>query len=419
MRIGEFSRRNNITQDAIRHYIDLGLLVVEKQGSHYFFTEGNNSELQDILMLKELDFSLSEIQSILCFNRLEGQRSNDFRSFLLSLLERNRERVSQKLQKFVEVEQILKRKIEELNVEEGDRSRMMGFPLSSLSLLRCPACRKPLQVGGGMLLQAEVFCDCGYKAVVEDGIFIDRRAVRKRLMPTKKEFVESASPQYINLVYNGTTTLIDQVQAHTSPIEYLLELDSCTGRFLMQYIEHLRAETTYILLSTDLERLTALKHNLEREYGDKHFIFLCCDLTQIPLAQGSLDCIVSQGMIPKSEYSGNEFLPALVSPLLKPQGLFTGAFTHLGDRCFKNNMHELVEPREYTSRQELQEEIEKLDLSLSDMEEFGPVIDSSPYLIFRDHEQYLMLYTGVKQCSYEVLSRSASRELQPSKHRIS
>lgn len=424
MRIGEFSRRNNVTQDAIRHYIDLGLLVVEKHGSHYFFTEGNNSELQDILMLKELDFSLNEIQSILCFNRLEGQRSNDFRSFLLSLLERNRERVSQKLQKFVEVEQILKRKIEELNVEEGDRSKMMGFPLSSLALLRCPACRNPLQVGGGsiehhMLLQAEVFCDCGYKAVVEDGIFIDRRAVRKRLMPTKKEFVESASPQYINLVYNGTTTLIEQVQAHTGPIEYMLELDSCVGRFLMQYIEHLREDTTYILLSTDLERLTALKHNLEQEYGDRHFIFLCCDLTLLPLAQGAIDCIVSQGMIPKSEYTGNEFLPALVSPLLKSQGLFTGAFTHLGDRCLKNNMTELLGTKDYTSRQELREGIEQLDLFLSDIEEFGPVIDSSPYLIFRDQEQYLMLYTAVKQGGCEFLPRPASRELRPAKHRIS
>lgn len=424
LRIGEFSRRNNVTQDAIRHYIDLGLLVVEKHGSHYFFTEGNNSELQDILMLKELDFSLNEIQSILCFNRLEGQRSNDFRSFLLSLLERNRERVSQKLQKFVEVEQILKRKIEELNVEEGDRSKMMGFPLSSLALLRCPACRNPLQVGGGsiehhMLLQAEVFCDCGYKAVVEDGIFIDRRAVRKRLMPTKKEFVESASPQYINLVYNGTTTLIEQVQAHTGPIEYMLELDSCVGRFLMQYIEHLREDTTYILLSTDLERLTALKHNLEQEYGDRHFIFLCCDLTLLPLAQGAIDCIVSQGMIPKSEYTGNEFLPALVSPLLKSQGLFTGAFTHLGDRCLKNNMTELLGTKDYTSRQELREGIEQLDLFLSDIEEFGPVIDSSPYLIFRDQEQYLMLYTAVKQGGCEFLPRPASRELRPAKHRIS
>lgn len=423
MRIGEFSKRNHITQDAIRHYIDLGLLVVDKQGSHYHFTEENNSELQDIMMLKELDFSLTEIQSILCFNRLEGHRSNDFRSFLLSLLERNRERVNEKLQKFVEVEKILKRKIEELNIEEYDKSKAMGFPLSSLSILRCPACRKLLQISGGsiehhMLLQAEVFCDCGYQAVVEDGIFIDRRAVKKRIMPTKKEFVESASPQYINLLYNGTTTLIDHVQAHAGSSDYMLELDSCVGRFLIQYIEHLREGTTYILLSTDLDRLTALKHNLEREYSDKHFIFLCCDLTQLPLAHGSIDQIVSQGMMPRSEQTGNQFLPALVSPLLKPHGLFTGAFWHLGDRL-NHNIPPLGETKENTWRQDIMDEIEKLDLSQQDLEEFGPVIDNSPYLTFKDQEQYLMLYAGVKQCSYEVLSRPAIRELQPSRHRIS
>ncbi|WP_018751798.1 MerR family transcriptional regulator [Paenibacillus sanguinis] len=422
MKIGEFSRRNHITQDAIRHYIDLGLLVVDKRGSRYHFTEQNNSELQDILMLKELDFSLNEIQSILCFNRLEGQRSNDFRSFLLSLLERNRERVSEKLKKFVEVEQILRRKIEELNVEEYDRSKRMGFPLSSLSMLRCPACRRPLQIADGsiehhMLLQAEVFCGCGYQAMVEDGIFIDRRAVKTRIMPTKKEFVQSASPQYINLLYNGTTTLIDYIQAPTGSLDYVLELDSCVGRFLMRYIEHLKEGTTYILLSTDLERLTSLKHNLEREYADNQFIFLCCDLTQLPLAQGSIDRIVSQGMLPKSEHTDHQFLPALVSPLLKPQGLFAGAFWHLGAHQNPNRSFP-VETKVYIDRKEITEEIEKLDLSPLDVEELGPVVDCSPYLIFRGQEQYLMLYAGVKHCSYEVLSRPASREVQLSKHRM-
>lgn len=423
MKIGEFSKRNHITQDAIRHYIDLGLLVVDKRGSHYYFTDKNKSELQDILMLKELDFSLNEIQSILCFNRLEGQRSNDFRNFLLSLLERNRERVNEKLKKFVEVEQILRRKIEELNVEEHDRAKLMGFPLSSLSMLRCPACRKSLQIGGGsiehhMLLQAEVFCECGYQAVVEDGIFIDRRAVRTRILPTKKEFLESASPQYINLLYNGTTTLIDHIQGHTGPMEYILELDSCVGRFLMRYMEHLKEGTTYILLSTDLERLTSLKQNLEREYADKHFIFLCCDLTQLPLAEGSIDRIVSQGMLPKSEHTDYQFLPALVSPLLKPQGVLAGAFWHLGARPYHSRPL-LVGTQEYTDRQELMDEIEQLDLSQLDVEELGPVVDSSPYLVFRDQEQYLMLYAGVKYVSYEVLPRPVNREVQPTRHRIS
>lgn len=423
MRIGEFSKRNNITQDTVRHYIDLGLLVVDKQGSQYNFTEENCCDLQKIIMLKELDFTLTDIQTILCFNRLEGERSNDFRSFLLSLLERNRERVNEKLQRFNAIENILKHKIQELSLEEEDKPKAMGFPLASISMLRCPCCKNQLHIAGGtienhMLLLADVFCECGYKAVVEDGIFIDRRTVKKKIMPSKKEFLESTSPQYINIMYSGTTTLIDYIHHHAEHAEYILELDHCVGRFLMQYIDQIPEGCTYILLSTDLDRLTALKNNLQQQYGDKRFIFLCCELAQVPLAPGSIDIIVNHGMNTRYVHSEHQFLPAVASPLLKPKGLFAGAFWHLGVRS-KNDILIPKEAREYLCRNEIIRSMEELSFTPLNMVDFGPVIDSSPYLAFKDQEQYLTLYSGMKNSSYEVITRNAAREVWPSKHRIS
>ena len=56
MRIGEFSRKHNITHDAIRHYIDMGLLIPKKDGYHYRFDEVHDkdikSELKYPLLLK-------------------------------------------------------------------------------------------------------------------------------------------------------------------------------------------------------------------------------------------------------------------------------------------------------------------------------------------------------------------------------
>lgn len=61
MKIGKFSRKNNVTQDTIRHYIDMGLLVAEKQGWQYKFCEEDSCDIEKITMLKQLDLSLTEI----------------------------------------------------------------------------------------------------------------------------------------------------------------------------------------------------------------------------------------------------------------------------------------------------------------------------------------------------------------------
>ena len=34
MKIGEFSKKHDITHDKVRHYIDIGLLIPRKDGHH-------------------------------------------------------------------------------------------------------------------------------------------------------------------------------------------------------------------------------------------------------------------------------------------------------------------------------------------------------------------------------------------------
>ena len=37
MRIGKFAESNKISIDTIRHYMEFGLIIPEKKGSHYHF----------------------------------------------------------------------------------------------------------------------------------------------------------------------------------------------------------------------------------------------------------------------------------------------------------------------------------------------------------------------------------------------
>ncbi|MCU5518479.1 methyltransferase, partial [Bacillus wiedmannii] len=49
MKIGKFGEVNNISIDTIRHYMDLSLIIPERKGSHYFFDEYCQTDLELIL----------------------------------------------------------------------------------------------------------------------------------------------------------------------------------------------------------------------------------------------------------------------------------------------------------------------------------------------------------------------------------
>ncbi|MBK0151610.1 MerR family transcriptional regulator, partial [Bacillus sp. S74] len=52
MKISKFAEVNNVSVDTIRHYMDLGLVIPEKKGSHYFFDEYCQKDIELILEYK-------------------------------------------------------------------------------------------------------------------------------------------------------------------------------------------------------------------------------------------------------------------------------------------------------------------------------------------------------------------------------
>ena len=72
MRIGKVSKEYHISIDNLHYYIKYGLLVPPKPKGQYFFDETTLKDLEWILALKKLDFSLREIHSILYLKRISN-----------------------------------------------------------------------------------------------------------------------------------------------------------------------------------------------------------------------------------------------------------------------------------------------------------------------------------------------------------
>ena len=409
MRIGEFAQKHGITQDTIRHYLDMGLLVAEKKGGQYRFVDADSKDVEKIIELKQLDFSLTEIQKILTYQRISGTNTDVFRGLLLAFLEDKKKEVAIELQKYNKMNDFIRDKIHEIKEESNENSQRLGFPINSLHLLVCPNCRGSLNMTEGtveksMVIEAVMQCECGYRAVIENGIYIDRTAVRTKLMngkamPTKEEYLKSCSHTHVNFLYKGITALIEFINKYGEKPQYIMELANCVGLFLLQHIKYLSPGTTQILIDYDLDRISQLKKNLEMYYGHRNFIFLCCDFHRLPIDNSVVDIIVDYGETKVYAAETGNYLPDIVLPMLRQGGLYASSFQYLGQKSKDNSgLPKVV--KEYMNREMVLEKIDTLQLEELEMTDIGPIYENNPQITdLNEIELYQGVYIGRKKTS--------------------
>ena len=72
MKIGQVSRRYGISRDNLYYYINYGLLVPPRRNNQYVFDDDTLQDLEWILELKNMEYSLAEIHRILSLRRISG-----------------------------------------------------------------------------------------------------------------------------------------------------------------------------------------------------------------------------------------------------------------------------------------------------------------------------------------------------------
>ena len=177
MKIGSVVRKYNIPVNRIYFYINNGLLVPPRHNNQYDFDERTLDDLNNILDLKQMGFSLSTIHRILSLKRLSNYRAKDDYEELLHLLHNQRNELELKEQELRESRARIDKLI--MSIKEAYQApvlRKSGLPIKLLPLLCCPICGNEFSwedvvMNQRDLFQAHVTCGCGYSANVKDGIF--------------------------------------------------------------------------------------------------------------------------------------------------------------------------------------------------------------------------------------------------------
>ena len=381
MKIGTFSEKFGLTIDTIRYYIENGLLIPEKLHNQYRFDESCQKDLESILQLKAMRFSITEIKMMVSLIRMTHLLDQGDRDYYLGFFEKKR---SELLEEQKELKHALEQ-VEEmlLSHEPAEKTppRQPGLPLHALSLFACPQCKTPLvleqaTVESNRITNGVFHCHCGYEARIEDGLVVCPSALSGSLTqdgqpPSLGEYVQRTDTLFLTHVQRGLEWMVKRAQPNKMRNLTLLEFGCGFGFFMQHILSQLDESNTYIACEIQKEIVARAQQILFNMNPRANVIFMACDLNQLPLRESSMDWIFDPFSSTGIALRSGQWPPPLLEPFLKPAGNWVGCYSYLNNpsRFFKDSVKKNASFWDLpllTERCKTFQKVESADLGLSE-----------------------------------------------------
>jgi len=338
MKIGKFAEINNVSIDTIRHYMDMGLIVPDKQGGQYFFDEKCEREFQEISDLKSMGFTLLEIKNIFFiknFGRLTPYQEDEYyKSFFINKYSS----IEKSIKDLENAKKRLEDKIQELSIQKKPKVSKMGIDINSLKLFACPKCGESLVLSEGIINNNQITsgvlkccCSDSYYKIV-DGILmnsnIEETYISKKQYNNRyiEDYINYTDSLYLDNLYKGLKWLDKNINFKDFGDKVFLELGTGIGFFLRNIYNNLPEDCTYIAVDRDIERHKFLKYILELTEYKRNIIFVCSDFTEIPIKKKSVDVLVDVSGTSNYSFEHEEFLLKLIDNYVKENSFLLGSY---------------------------------------------------------------------------------------------
>jgi len=339
MKISEFANKYGVSNDTVRYYMKLNLIVPQKKGGHYIFEKECEKEIEEVLRLKEMGFSLQEIKKIFYFKRIGKLTSFQRNNYYQSLYKEKIEEIEKEIKHLKEAKLELEEKVEELEKVNYENKVTMGIGLNSLSLFACPECKSDLtlsadNVKDNNIIEGSLNCSCGASIKIKDGILysnnikeaemdIDEREIESEHI---EDYIKTTDPDFMDESYQSMEWLKQQLEKEELKGKIILEPGSGYGYFLRQIYDQLPKSTYYICIDNKPRLNKYLKSILEMTGKKANIIFITADLPKLPLKDKLVNILVDFTGTSVYSFENESFLPAELDPYLKEEVTMLATF---------------------------------------------------------------------------------------------
>jgi DNA-binding transcriptional MerR regulator len=300
MKIGAFAKKNNVSIDTLRHYMEINLLLPLKNGSQYDFDDNCQRDMDEIQELKALRFSLKEIHMLIDYFRLSGLTDKDYKKYISKeLLKKKNDLLIERSDLTTAIIKI-EEQIEQLEAIAITPTSAFGIHIGMIIHLACPVCKKsPLNldcraIDNNMIYEGSLHCSCGHQLIIKDGILIGESHVRELYQVNIKldDYIKETGDEIIANIRKSIDWFNDTISPASFTNKCVLEIGSGSGFFIRSAGNHIKNAQYYIAIDHDITRHRFLKEQLEASGQSLPIQFICCDYKKIPLKSEWADILI-------------------------------------------------------------------------------------------------------------------------------
>ena len=395
MRIGKVSEYYHISVDNLYYYINYGLLVPPKPKGQYNFDSQTLWDLELILELRSLQFSLKEIHRILSIYRIQGPSGTGDIAELIHIFTEKRNQCAKEARQLERIVKNLDSKVLELTSRQTVSEDARGLPVRMLDLLCCPKCGGTFSISGASMNLQDIYsgtigCSCGYHILIENGILMTPNK-NTSLFDTpdiNRELYKDLPPNLISRFQRSYNWMCSKLEEMPMGNKVVLETYVNAWFFMHNHLEYLDPTSRYIVIDKYPETLLMYKRLIEQQNTKLDIMYIADSSTEFPLKKECIDLNIDFFAINEHNFYHHSFLIDRLLPYMSRESALLGTYFYFIDAPKSHQtllkLYPESSPQNF-SLNYFKKSLNRGPYQIEDSEDCGTITDSGNNLGFGFH----------------------------------